>query len=310
LLLLANTFGAAMGFLAPFLVNPHDATGCPHGQHLPALLYVHLVLAGMVAAMVATHFPVAPAAAAPLRPPSYSTQEPSSTLEQQQAKPALTSLGVLRMTGAAVFGGGAREKGALLLVCLSAGLLPGLLSAWSGLLAVVTSFGEDRAGWIGFYNSLAIMAGDALVGPFVDRFATAHAHRRKLMMAGLWLSVGLFACVTFISASPWHPSLNGSFAPTCALSVACNLFLGLATPIGYEIAAELTSELPETVSGGLLATVFNIGGCALTFAGAGMASHYVNVTALVALLAITLANQFGLSLKAETRGDAHKPLLT
>ncbi|CAF4267033.1 unnamed protein product, partial [Didymodactylos carnosus] len=143
-----------------------------------------------------------------------------------------------------------------LLLSLAAGIMGGTLAAWTGLLTTILApmnYTEKQAGWVGFGNYLATMAGSSLMGVIADR----RRFQYKLKFLILFSLICCFLCIAWFQLGVRtlfyeEPVLKLSI-PTIALSISMTgLFFGAASPLMYECLAEIMHPLPESLSASIL----------------------------------------------------------
>ena len=266
--MLANNFGAAVGFLlGPALVQGDPA-------RLPRLLYAHAAFGVLGSAMILAHFP-----AEPKTPPSRAAAE-----MRLRAAAAAEGDGQQPLLG----GGGARvgkpaapaapsllgslracfANRSFVLVAVAGGVTNGVFNGWSGLLSVIMGplgYSDAESGWFGFAVTIACISGGIASGRLADTCFQRRFKRVLLVTLALCLFAFCWWTLSLPSAlwggdhggqPPPLPSDEGSLL---AAVVLAGLALGATSPLFYELVLELLYPLPEAYGAGIMSLFNNIG---------------------------------------------------
>ena len=154
-----------------------------------------------------------------------------------------------------------KNKDFLILVS-AGGLQAGVNSGWGGILPQIlknANFDTNYIGWNGFLTSIIAAVGGWVVSLMADKFFPRAKKVIVVLMffgtsAGfLWFSLSM--PTPFFST----PILSNSiYSITSALFIA-SWFQGATDPFFFELCAEVTYPLPESISGGIIVLIYNIG---------------------------------------------------
>jgi len=173
-----------------------------------------------------------------------------------------------------------------IILILIGGGAGGLYNIWSSMIDIILSplgVSQTTAGWLGFIMTVAGILGCIVVGKLGD---TIFKGRFRLLLVLIYLG----ACASYIVLTLCLPSVisNRTLIPSSMWLVylACcggGLFLTAATPLFYELGAELTYPVPEGTSAGLITFVNNV--ACLGIIGI---SPYVSTLSLNLLMAVSV----------------------
>ncbi|XP_028398752.1 solute carrier family 49 member 4-like isoform X2 [Dendronephthya gigantea] len=134
------------------------------------------------------------------------------------------------------------------------GITTGIYSGWGALLALNLegfNIGQNQAGWIGFYATIAGISAGILLARFSDFFG-GNIKRLLLFLfvcssaSFLWFSLLCLRIIPFSEASLYPSSIIGGFSISGTI------------PLFYELTVECTYPISEGVTTGVLTLVNNI----------------------------------------------------
>ncbi|XP_059177516.1 solute carrier family 49 member 4 homolog [Physella acuta] len=149
-----------------------------------------------------------------------------------------------------------RKNTHFLLLTSVYGVSTGVMACWGTVLNVILEpFGvsEDKAGWLGFYSTLASSTMCLLVGRFSDRFV----HHMKVYILVLFvLGAGCFTLFLLM----FYQVLGFTDAVLYSSVIGGQTLIYAAIPLMYEMGCELAYPTSEGAANGFLTIVNNIVG--------------------------------------------------
>jgi hypothetical protein len=185
------------------------------------------------------------------------------------------------------------------LLALSNGLLSGVFNGWTGVLSTVMpsdDFSDSTCGWLSFTATMAGCVAGVAVGPLTERVPSLRRKLKALVLAFTLfaaLCAGVFMLLTpsvFSSRALLSHMAGGKQGELALMFVAIALFgacIGASAPLTFELSVELTFPAWESISGGTLSFLINVG--SLVFLAVAPALSGAWMTALMTLSVILCA---------------------
>lgn len=251
----SNSLGATLAYLNPMWLSPSAA-------QIPNLFYAGLALS-VVPCLALLWLP-----ARPTRLPSAAAEAALSGGDHWQELRQVRQLLTNR---------------SLLLLIATVGVFSGSLGGWSSVFQSMLGpegVSEAAVGWMGFGNCLAENAAGIAIGLLFYR-----CFHRRLKAGILFGLCGCVLCLVLFTLSlssfgrnapaSLLPHSNGSLA---ALAASVGFFQGCATPLFYELSAELMYPAKESTSAGLIVFVVNVTFGVMVFLNSYLRAENMNYT--------------------------------
>lgn len=255
----ASATGRAIGYAGPWLV--------PDSVEMWKILLLEAILAALPMAAVLLHFPAAPQA------PTSTAAVPTWALERGtvpcSCPECITYGGKLelitdlwpsmkQMSSDIV---NALSDKSFFLLALAGGLNMGIYGMWSGvLISVLKGDGgvdSKSAGMYGMANTFAGIVGGIAAGLITD-VPSLRRRLKEVVVAAMTLAAVCFGVFAFhfppLSMEAFRSVSSGGLLAIC---IAGGFFRGMADPIFFELAAELTHPKPAGYAGSVLSVVYH-----------------------------------------------------
>jgi len=162
-------------------------------------------------------------------------------------------------------------------IILTMGTIAGVSSGWSAMLVIIIvnlGYTQNQAQWIGLLNGLIGLVGALFIGKLHDKF-----HHFKVIMFVVYFI--FFLAMAFFSLAT-AGTLEKYFATPFWVILVITSIAGIAMsalyPLSYEVLAELSFPIPETVGSAMLSFLNNVLCLIFLFAGDTMSASLSNWT--------------------------------
>ncbi|CAF1121287.1 unnamed protein product [Rotaria sordida] len=248
--IMAYNAGSTTGFLlGPSIVNSPEK--------VPNLLYVHVGFALCACILSLIYFP-----GQPPTPPSPAAEllirNSTSEIKGNSWRSYIESLRRCFTTRSFV------------LLVIAGGLIGGTYATWISLFDVILTddnyYTEKQSGWFGFTTSLAEIIGGLILATIADMPRFHRSFKVFIIISFICyiIFVGWFnlSIKTLFYDKPVLPSSVVTIAFSVGLA---GFFQGAASPLTYEMLAEIMYPLPESLSASILVEFINITSLVLLF---------------------------------------------
>jgi len=282
----ANGLGTTVGFL-----NPQWLTKEPSG--VPNIFWFSLVLSVVPVLCALVYLPSGP----PSPPSAAAADSMDKTTKSEDHPQSQPQPQPRRQQG----GGGEEEEGwwdkiktagsnrSFVMLIVGCSVLNGVQAGWQGLLNSILPPGEGvDASWVGFGNGLAENIAAVASGAVIDTFF------RRQFKIGILVGLGgcLIVMIWFTLQLPcflYHDSPLQKSESSLVISLTlAGAFMGVTTPLFYELSAELVYPIKEGMSAGILVLLLNASAAVMIGLNSILKAGFMNffMTATVALMLV------------------------
>ncbi|BFZ06376.1 hypothetical protein BsWGS_09415 [Bradybaena similaris] len=145
-----------------------------------------------------------------------------------------------------------RKRGSFLIITQLYGVSLGVFGGWISVLNINLStieVGEETAGWMGFYSTVAGCVGSLLVGRFAGSFVR---YIKVFILIAYTLATASLTVFALMLIKVVPPSIIGLYVTI----IAANTTINIAVPLFFELACELAYPTSEGSANGVL-TLFS-----------------------------------------------------
>lgn len=260
-----GSLGSSLGFIFGPILVPDSSP-----ESMPIYLLVQLLLCTIALLACLIYMPAKP---------SHYPSPAARTLDTTLPVPFLPSLVE------------AFRHRDLMLLSISNGILNGTFNCWAGVLStILPDVGQTTCGWLSFGATASSSTSSVLIGlASTDRRVRTRLKSLCIISSALTaLLLAWFSLSTSSSVLASYALLPSSQGALFSAVILAGLALGVAIPLAYEFAAEMTYPLPEGVSGGVLSGVNNAAGIVFLFLSPACSGRTMNALMVMTAVGCTL----------------------